>query len=101
MNATQIRIKGLADIIANQVQGLVIDHLEKVEAYAAESDLTGSSPVKAQLKFTTTWPAGAAEPLVNTRVSYTLAAKDETEDTYDPNQVKMDFATETETKEQD
>jgi len=61
----------MATMMANQVYGLALDYLSKAEEDAAEGDVTGSTPVKASLKFTTTWPAGAEAPLVNTKVSYT------------------------------
>ena len=87
-------------MMANQVYGLALDYLDKAEEDSADGDVTGSTPVKASLAFKVTWPAGAEAPVVNTKVSYTRSVKDETEDTYDPNQVKMHFA-ETETTEQD
>lgn len=91
MNATQKRTAGLATLIAKQVYGLAIDHFDKAEEYAANSDLDGLKPVKASLTFKATWEAGSQEATINTGVRYTLTAKDETEDTFDPNQATMDF----------
>jgi|TARA_B110001469_G_scaffold104738_1_gene103766 DNA segregation ATPase FtsK/SpoIIIE-like protein len=87
-----LRKAGIAELIAQQIRGLVMDHLDKVEEYAAESDPTGDKPVKAAIAFKSTWDAGAQSAKINTKVSYTLAAKDETEDTYDSMQATMEFS---------
>ncbi len=86
-----LRKQGIADLIARQIHGLVMDHLDKVEEFASESDQTGDKPVKAAIAFKSTWDAGAQSAKINTKVSYTLAAKDETEDTYDSMQATMEF----------
>jgi hypothetical protein len=98
MNDTQ-KIK-FAEFLANEAMGLLVEHLDSAEEAAAESiDPADEKPAKAKVGISFVWEAGSANPKVVTKLSFTTSHKDETERTFDPDQ--MSFESELDEKVRD
>jgi hypothetical protein len=88
MNDEQIkdRVERIAEEVADQVRGLLIDYGARVEKAGAESD------GKAKVSFTADWPAYSKAPKIHTKISYSVSHKDETERVIEFDQLEIDFA---------
>jgi hypothetical protein len=79
-----------ADFLSREARSLLVEHIDAIEQAAAEcTDPADDKPVKAKVSIAFQWEAGSATPKVVTRLSYSVAHKDETERTYDPDQIYM------------
>jgi len=84
------KIAQFADFLSNEARSLLAEHLEAVEQAAADcGDPADDKPVKAKVSIAFQWEAGSASPKVVTKLSYTVAYKDETERTFEPSQIFM------------
>lgn len=95
MNET--KSQKFADFLAEEAKSLLIEHIESAEAAAVDGiDPADDKPVKAKVSISFAWDAGAQAPNVVTKLTYTTSHKDETERTFDPDQ--MTFSAELEAR---